>query len=63
MFASKVERTVTAGLVSLDFLDEGESNASAQQQAVKDIISIVAKDTPTDGIRRLVQMMINVYSC
>ena len=57
VFASKVERTVRAGLVSLDFEYEGESNASAQQQVVKDIISIVAKETPTDGTRRLVQMM------
>lgn len=62
VFASKVERAITAGLVSLD-LDDDESTNANPTTVVQEIIDIVAKDSPTDGIHRLVQMMRNIYGC
>lgn len=63
IFSSKVERAVTAGLVSLDLDGEDDVSATEQHKVVQNIVNIVAKDTPTDGIRLLVQMMRNVYNC
>lgn len=60
VFASKVERTITAGILSLELDEDEEANHISQQKAVQQIISIVAKDSPTDGIRRLFQMMRSV---
>ena len=53
MFASKVERAITAGIINLDTTEE-ESEDGVERNVVQDIISIVAKDSPTDGVRRLV---------
>lgn len=54
VFASKVERSVTAGLIKLDLDDEDETDSVDQQEVVQDIIATVAKDSPPDGTRRLV---------
>ena len=53
---------ITAGIINLDTTDE-ESEGGVERNVVQDIISIVAKDSPTDSVRRLVQMMRAVYAC
>lgn len=63
VLASKVERAVTAGLLSLHPENGDGIDGTARQNMNRRIINIVAKDTPTDGIRRLMQMMRNVYNC
>lgn len=63
VFTSKVEHSITAGIITLDLDEDEENDSSTQSKVVQDIIHIVAKDTPTDGIGRLVQMMCHVYGC
>lgn len=63
IFSSKAECALTAGLLTLDLDGEYGGSASEQHQVVRNIVNMVAKDTPTDSIRRLVQMMQNVYNC
>ena len=63
VFASKIERAITAGLISFEQDKDEEDSSNKQQKIVETIISIVAKDSPTDGVRRLVQMMREVYGC
>lgn len=54
-FASKVERAVTAGLISFALDEDNNGNASNQVKLAQDIFLIVAKDCPTDDICRLVK--------
>lgn len=63
IFASKLERAITAGLLCLDLYEEVEINPIEKSTVVQDIISIVGKDSQTDGIRSVVQMMRNLYGC
>ena len=63
VFAYNAERAITAGLVDLDLDDEDPATPTNQLELVRKIISIVAKDSATDGIRRLVQMMRDVFGC
>ena len=63
IFASQVEQAITAGVITLDEEDNDDEQPTKQINIVKDIIDLVAKDSPTDGIRRLVQMMRNVFNC
>jgi len=61
VFAAKVEGAIIAGLLSLDLDDDDTSNHVTQYQILQDIIGIVAKDSPTDGIRRVVKIMRGVF--
>lgn len=43
VFASKVERAITAGILCLDLDEEDDQDSVKQNQVVQDIIEIVAK--------------------
>ena len=63
VFSSQVEQSIAAGIINLDG-DDGETvNLNKQFHIVHDIINLVVKDSPTDGIRRLVHMMRLVFNC
>ena len=63
VFSSQVEQLIAAGVINLDGDDDATENANKQLDIVNSIIELVAKDSPTDGIRRLVQMMRQVFTC
>ncbi len=63
VFSSQVEQSIAAGIINLDGDDDETVNLNKQFHIVHDIINLVAKDSPTDGIRRLVQMMRLVFNC
>ena len=63
VFSTQVEQSIAAGEINLEGDDNEVENANKQINIVTSIIELVAKDSPTDGIRRLVQMMREVFSC
>ena len=63
VFSSQVEQAIAAGVIILEGEGNNDENPSKQLGVVNDIIDLVAKDSPTDGIRRLVQMMRQVFNC
>ncbi|PXF46073.1 hypothetical protein BWQ96_04173 [Gracilariopsis chorda] len=64
IFSSQVEQAINAGIINLDEEeDTNDEHPNKQVGIVNEIIDLVAKDSPTDGIRRLVQMMRNVFNC
>ena len=63
VFASQVEQSISAGVINLDGDDDENEKVIKQLHIVNDIIDLVARDSPTDGIRRLVQMMRLVFNC
>lgn len=62
MFASKVDRAVTAGLIVQDNESCTPESEKNQLKTVQDIVNLVAKDSPTDGVRRMVKMVRNICS-
>lgn len=63
-----VDNAMQDRLVSLNTDDDAEeisTNAMAriQFECVDDIVNLVAKDTPTDGIRRLVKISQGIHKC
>lgn len=63
VFASQIEQAIAADLINLEGDDDESENTTKQLHLVQDIVNLVAKDSPTDGIRRLVQMMRQVFNC
>lgn len=61
-FRSKLDRAIAAGILKLRPAGN-ENPKKVQHEAVEAIIQIVAKDSVTDSIRRLVQMMRDIYAC
>ena len=62
IFATQIDQATIAGIINFDEEDNEEKDRNKQVLIVDDIINLVAKDLPTDGIRRLVQMMRNVFN-
>lgn len=61
-YRSKLDRAIAAGTLKLK-PDADDTPKKVQQAAIETIIEIVAKDSVTDSIRRLVQMMRDIYTC
>ena len=61
-YRSKLDRAIAAGTLKLK-PGADDTPKNVQQAAIETIIEIVAKDSVTDSIRRLVQMMRDIYTC
>ena len=63
VFSSQVEQSIAAGAIDLEGDDNEIENTTKQFHVVTSIIELVSKDSPTDGIRKLVNMMRQVFNC
>jgi hypothetical protein len=56
---NKLDRAIASGILTMDS-EEAEMD---QEDIVNTIIKVIAADSPTDGIKRLVSMLQDVHSC
>jgi len=58
---SRVDEVIAHGVIKFD--TEEEDSEQAPKEIVNLIIELIAQDSPTDGIKRLVKMSQDVYDC
>ena len=63
IYSSKIEQAIAAGSINLEAADDDVMNPVKQLKTVDGIIELVAQDSPTDSIRRLVKMLRDVFAC
>lgn len=61
-FVQVIDRAVATGELQM-VCDDDDVVTIDQKKVVEKIIDLVAKDSVTDGIRRLVRMSQDVHSC
>lgn len=62
-FVQVIDSAITAGEFKLVADDDDENEVINQMELIEKIIKLVAKDSVTDGVRRLVKMSQNVHAC